>query len=72
MPAHNPFKAALAGRHPQIGLWLGLADHYAQVAAGQKLALIGSSGLLEMAVCEGHAARLLGVGLGATVRVSRA
>ena len=27
MPApHNPFKAALAARQPQIGLWLGLAN----------------------------------------------
>lgn len=34
MPAHNPFKAALAAREPQIGLWLSMADPYlAEVAA---------------------------------------
>lgn len=34
MPAHNPFKAALAARQPQIGLWLSMADPYlAEVAA---------------------------------------
>lgn len=33
MPAHNPFKAALAGRHPQIGLWLSMADPYLAEAA---------------------------------------
>ena len=32
---HNPFKHALAGRRPQIGLWLGLADAYcAEICAG--------------------------------------
>lgn len=32
---HNPFKAALAARQPQIGLWLGLADSYAaELCAG--------------------------------------
>lgn len=32
---HNPFKAALAARTPQIGLWLGLADAYAaELCAG--------------------------------------
>ena len=34
MPAHNPFKAALAAGQPQIGLWLSMADAYlAEVAA---------------------------------------
>ncbi|WP_343593821.1 HpcH/HpaI aldolase/citrate lyase family protein [Paracidovorax wautersii] len=34
MPAHNPFKAALAARQPQVGLWLSMADPYlAEVAA---------------------------------------
>ncbi len=34
MPAHNPFKAALAERRPQIGLWLSMAEPYlAEVAA---------------------------------------
>ena len=34
MPAHNPFKSALAEGQPQIGLWLSMADAYlAEVAA---------------------------------------
>ncbi len=34
MPAHNPFKTALATRQPQIGLWLSMAAPYlAEVAA---------------------------------------
>jgi len=31
----NPFKQALAEKRPQIGLWLGLADHYStEICAG--------------------------------------
>lgn len=34
MPANNPFKAALAARQPQIGLWLSMATPYlAEVSA---------------------------------------
>ncbi len=34
MPAHNPFKAALAARQAQVGLWLSMADPYlAEVSA---------------------------------------
>ena len=34
MPAHNPFKTALAAGQPQIGLWLSMAEPYlAEVAA---------------------------------------
>jgi len=34
MPAHNPFKAALAAGRPQIGLWMSMADPYlAEVSA---------------------------------------
>ncbi|WP_375577007.1 aldolase/citrate lyase family protein [Paracidovorax oryzae] len=33
MPAHNPFKAALAACRPQIGLWLSMADPYLAEAA---------------------------------------
>jgi len=33
MPAHNPFKSALASRQPQIGLWLSMADPYLAEAA---------------------------------------
>ncbi|MCU4117903.1 4-hydroxy-2-oxoheptanedioate aldolase [Variovorax sp. N23] len=34
MPAHNPFKTALAAHRPQVGLWLSMADPYmAEVSA---------------------------------------
>ena len=33
MPAHNPFKTALAARQPRIGLWLSMADPYLAEAA---------------------------------------
>lgn len=34
MPAHNPFKAALAARQAQIGLWMsGAAPYFAEVTA---------------------------------------
>jgi len=34
MPAHNPFKAALAARQPQVGFWLSMASPYlSEVAA---------------------------------------
>src|SRR3954470_10937264 len=34
MSANNPFKAALAARQPQVGLWLSMADPYlAEVSA---------------------------------------
>lgn len=34
MAVHNPFKAALAARRPQVGLWLSMADPYmAEVSA---------------------------------------
>ena len=33
MPAHNPFKTALAERRPQVGLWLSMADPYLAEAA---------------------------------------
>lgn len=33
MPAHNPFKTALAEHRPQIGLWLSMADPYLAEAA---------------------------------------
>src|SRR3546814_10982533 len=34
MPAHNPFKSALAAGNAQVGLWLSMADPYlAEVSA---------------------------------------
>jgi S-adenosylmethionine hydrolase len=44
-----------------------LAQTFAEGAAGEPLALVGSSGLLEIAVNKGHAARALGVNRGAEV-----
>jgi S-adenosylmethionine hydrolase len=47
----------------------GLVDHYAAAEPGQLLALVGSSGLLEVAVREGNAAEKLVAGTGIPVRV---
>jgi S-adenosylmethionine hydrolase len=49
----------------------GLRDHYAQVAAGELIALIGSGGLLEVAEREGDAAQRLAARVGSSVRVLR-
>jgi S-adenosylmethionine hydrolase len=51
------------------GAVLPLARTYSDVPPGQALALVGSSRLLEVAVNQGDAARLLGAGRGASVRV---
>jgi len=48
---------------------LPLARTYADVPEGEGCALMGSSGRLEVAVHRGNAARLLGAGTGAPVRV---
>lgn len=44
-----------------------LAQTFAQGAAGEPVAIVGSSGFLEIAVNKGHAARALGVNRGAEV-----
>lgn len=49
----------------------GISDHYAQVEPGGMVALIGSSGLLELAVREGNASNKLSAGLGKQLRVQR-
>jgi S-adenosylmethionine hydrolase len=49
----------------------GVRDHYAEVQPGELLALIGSAGLLEVAVREGSARERLGVELGASLRIDR-
>ncbi|MEN9934470.1 MAG: hypothetical protein RLZZ387_1049 [Chloroflexota bacterium] len=49
----------------------GLYRTYAEGTPGSLLALLGSSGRLELAVCNGSAARTLGVGMGDTVKVFR-
>jgi S-adenosyl-L-methionine hydrolase (adenosine-forming) len=66
--------ASFAGEHAlQIAVAdrviVGLVDHYAQ--AEGLLALIGSSGWLEVAVREGSAAELLAVKVGQPLRVTR-
>ncbi len=45
-----------------------LARTFGDVARGQLVALVGSGGTVEIAVRDGSAARLLGVGVGAEVR----
>ena len=47
-----------------------LAQTFAQGAAGEPVAILGSSGFLEIAVNKGHAARALGVNRGAEVTLS--
>jgi S-adenosylmethionine hydrolase len=54
------------GRH--LG---GIARTYADVAPGEPLALIGSSGALELAVRNSSAAAILGLRVGDTVAVRR-
>ena len=51
------------------GVTLPLARTYSDVPAGEPCALVGSSGLLEVAVNQGDAARVMGAGRGAPVRV---
>ena len=46
-----------------------LARTFGDVAPGQLIAFVGSGGTVEIAVRDGSAARLLGVGVGAEVRV---
>lgn len=49
----------------------GISDHYGERPVGEVLALVGSSGLLEVAVREDSAARKLRVELGASVQIGR-
>jgi hypothetical protein len=49
----------------------GLSDTYIRVAEGQPLALIGSSGLLEISINRGSAGELLGISIGERVVVRR-
>lgn len=53
------------GEHPVRGV----LDHYGQVKSGELLALIGSSGLVEIAAREQSAAKMLGAQVGRVVRV---
>jgi len=62
-----------AGANGKINLQVGgktvekLAQTFAQGAAGEPVALVGSSGFVEIAVNKGQAARVLGVNRGAEV-----
>jgi S-adenosylmethionine hydrolase len=51
------------------GIALDVQRTYADLEPGALLALVGSSGFLEVAVCKGSAAERLGLGVGATVEV---
>ena len=50
---------------------VGLAPHFQAAPPGSLIALIGSAGLLEIAVPNGSAASLLGLGVGAPLSVAR-
>jgi S-adenosylmethionine hydrolase len=54
------------------GVTVPLARTYSDVAEGEVCALLGSSGRLEIAVHRGNAARHLGAGRGARLRLRRA
>jgi S-adenosylmethionine hydrolase len=67
---HETIRLAKAGRFSILGHEIGdLRRTYADVAPGTPLALIGSSGLLEIAVRDGSAAAQLGLRVGDVVRV---
>src|SRR6185436_1925719 len=68
-PAHLPAAAdrcrvSVGGR--AVGV---VRSHYAQAVRGEALALIGSAGLLEIAVRDGSAAAILGAHVSSEVRV---
>jgi S-adenosylmethionine hydrolase len=62
--AERDWRVRVAGREVR-----GVCDAYARVAAGELLALVGSSGHLELAVRDGNAAAALGANPGTEVRV---
>jgi S-adenosylmethionine hydrolase len=51
------------------GLSIAVRHTYADVAPGEVLALVGSDGYVEVAMREGNAAMLLGLGVGSAVEV---
>ena len=69
-------EALVGGRHTRVSLCgkeiEGVVPYYAQTQPGELLALIGSSGSLEVAVNQGSAAGRLGAGRGTPVRVTTA
>jgi S-adenosylmethionine hydrolase len=59
---------AMRGGHVQVGgLTLGLRRTYADAASGEPMALVGSSGLVEIAVRDGSAAERLSLRRGSSV-----
>jgi len=59
---------AMRGGQVQVaGLTLALRRTYADAATGEAVALVGSSGLVELAVRDGSAATLLGLARGSSV-----
>ena len=71
----NIRRSDVEGMGKDLEIWVGtyrtrrMAETYEDAAFGEILALIGSSGHLEVAVCQGSAAAHLGVGQGERVRV---
>ncbi|MFN8497233.1 MAG: SAM-dependent chlorinase/fluorinase [Anaerolineae bacterium] len=64
--------SAVAGGAASVeaaGVTMPVVRTYADVAVGEALAYVGSSGLVEVAVRDGRAAARLGVGVGAPVRL---
>lgn len=55
----------------RLGKWVfkHVSEAYAEVGSGQPLAIIGSSGYLEIAIREGNASRTLGIGRGALIQI---
>ena len=65
-------ETSLAGWVVEIaGREIPVARTYSEVAPGELLALVDSFGHVEVAVRDGDAARLLGVGTGTTIRMKR-
>jgi hypothetical protein len=60
--ANGTIKLQVAGKPVEK-----LAQTFAQGAAGEPLAIVGSSGFVEIVVNKGHAARVLGANRGAEV-----
>jgi S-adenosyl-L-methionine hydrolase (adenosine-forming) len=59
---------AMRGGQVQVaGLTLALRRTYADAARGEAIALVGSSGLVEVAVRDGSASSLLGLTRGSSV-----
>jgi hypothetical protein len=61
----TPARCRVGGRDAQLA---GLVRTYGEATAGSLVALVGSSGRLEIAVVGGSAARQLGAGRGDAVR----